>query len=62
MNDIALAHIAGLDADIVKLTALRDVLRHLAERCHGDDRPDCPILDDLEHHSCHCQGAKRSTK
>jgi hypothetical protein len=22
-------------------------LKHLAHNCHGDDRPDCPILDDL---------------
>lgn len=62
VKDIALAHIASLDADILKLTALRDVLRHLAERCHGDDRPECPILDDLEHNSCHSHEVKRSKK
>jgi Cu(I)-responsive transcriptional regulator len=47
VKKIALAHVAALDADIAKLTGLRDVLRHLAGQCHGDDRPDCPILDDL---------------
>jgi len=26
---------------------MRRTLVHLTERCHGDDRPDCPILDDL---------------
>jgi MerR family transcriptional regulator, copper efflux regulator len=26
---------------------MADSLRHLAAHCHGDDRPDCPILDDL---------------
>jgi MerR family copper efflux transcriptional regulator len=26
---------------------MRRTLVDLMERCHGDDRPDCPILDDL---------------
>ena len=47
VKKIALAHVAALEADIAKLTGLRDVLRHLAGKCHGDDRPDCPILDNL---------------
>jgi MerR family copper efflux transcriptional regulator len=47
VKDIALAHVAELDADIVRLTELRDALRHLANKCHGDDRPQCPILEDL---------------
>ena len=47
VKNIALAHVAALEADIAKLTGLRDVLRHLAGKCHGDDRPDCPILDNL---------------
>jgi hypothetical protein len=29
---------------------MRAALQHLVERCHGDDRPECPILDDLEQH------------
>jgi hypothetical protein len=28
-------------------------LKHLASHCHGDDRPDCPILDDLADPSAH---------
>lgn len=55
VKKIALAHVTALDADIAKLTGLRDVLRHLAGKCHGDDRPECPILDDLE-------GARASPK
>ena len=47
VKKIALAHVAALEADISKLTGLRDVLRRLAGKCHGDDRPDCPILDNL---------------
>ena len=26
---------------------MRDTLAELVERCHGDERPDCPILEDL---------------
>jgi MerR family copper efflux transcriptional regulator len=44
---LALAHIAELDSRIAELTAMRQALRHLAETCHGDQRPDCPILRDL---------------
>ena len=37
-----------LDRKIAELTAIRNAIADLAERCHGDDRPDCPILDELE--------------
>jgi Cu(I)-responsive transcriptional regulator len=47
VKEIALAHVAALDADIAKLTGLRDLLCNLAQKCHGDDHPECPILDDL---------------
>lgn len=44
---IALARIGEIDRRIADLRSLRRTLEILAERCHGDDRPDCPILDDL---------------
>jgi len=44
---IAEAHVAELDRKIAELSALRDSLKDLARRCHGDQRPDCPILADL---------------
>lgn len=44
---LALKHIAELDSKIEELQAMRAVLSELAEHCHGDARPDCPILDDL---------------
>jgi MerR family copper efflux transcriptional regulator len=47
VKEITLAHVAALDDRIAELTSLRNALHHLAEQCHGDDRPDCPILDDL---------------
>jgi Cu(I)-responsive transcriptional regulator len=45
---IAEAHVSELDEKIAQLTALRDSMQDLARRCHGDQRPDCPILADLE--------------
>jgi Cu(I)-responsive transcriptional regulator len=48
VKHIALAHVAELDAKIQHLSEMRDTLRHLAHCCHGDKRPDCPILNDLE--------------
>jgi Cu(I)-responsive transcriptional regulator len=44
---IATAHIRELDARIAELQAMRRTLDRLAASCHGDERPDCPILDDL---------------
>ncbi len=36
-----------IDTKIGELMSMRSTLSDLAERCHGDQRPDCPILDDL---------------
>lgn len=44
---IATEHVAELRAKIAELTAMCDALEHLAESCHGDQRPECPILDEL---------------
>jgi MerR family copper efflux transcriptional regulator len=41
------AHIRDLEARISELQGMAETLRHLARHCHGDDRPDCPILADL---------------
>ncbi|HEY9279589.1 MAG TPA: Cu(I)-responsive transcriptional regulator [Eoetvoesiella sp.] len=47
VKKLARQYIAELDQDILKLQSIRDQLEHLAECCHGDARPDCPIIDDL---------------
>ena len=44
---IAEAHIHDLRSRIAEMQAMANTLRELASACHGDDRPDCPILDDL---------------
>ncbi len=46
---IALEHVADLERRIAELSEMRDTLAHLAEHCHGDARPDCPILEGLAH-------------
>lgn len=44
---LARQHIAELDEDIRKLQSIRDQLEHLSACCQGDNRPGCPILEDL---------------
>ncbi len=44
---LALQHIDDLDRKIAELQTLKNALRQLAAKCRGDDRPECPILDDL---------------
>ena len=45
---IALEHVAELREKITELTVMCNTLNELAAVCHGDHRPDCPILHDLE--------------
>jgi len=47
VREIAQAHIADLDKRIAELEGMRRTLQHLVHCCSGDNRPDCPILDDL---------------
>lgn len=44
---LAEAHIRELDLKARELLAMKASLEHLVSCCHGDDRPDCPILDEL---------------
>jgi Cu(I)-responsive transcriptional regulator len=44
---IAGAHVAELGRKIAELEAMRRTLEHLVAHCHGNHRPDCPILEDL---------------
>jgi len=47
VKTIAMEHVRELEARIAELTAMDGALRELADRCHGDSRPDCLILRDL---------------
>ena len=45
---LALDHIAEIRAKIAAMTSMRDAVQALADACDGDERPECPILHDLE--------------
>ncbi|CAN5257096.1 Cu(I)-responsive transcriptional regulator [soil metagenome] len=47
VKQLAMSHVRDLEAKAAELQAMADTLRHLALHCHGDARPDCPILSDL---------------
>ena len=42
---IALEHIAELERKAEAIAAMTKTLKHLASHCHGDERPDCPIIE-----------------
>ncbi|SNS74139.1 Cu(I)-responsive transcriptional regulator [Pseudomonas segetis] len=48
VKQLAGEHIAQLNCKIRELTGLRDTLQELSDHCHGDHRPDCPIIKALE--------------
>ena len=45
---LALDHIAEITAKLAAMSTVRDAVQELADKCDGDDRPECPILRDLE--------------
>ena len=47
VKQLALAHAHDLSQRIAEMQAMQRTLERLAKHCHGDNRPDCPILDDL---------------
>jgi MerR family transcriptional regulator, copper efflux regulator len=44
---IAEAKLVEIDRKLAELIGLRETLRHLVHNCHGDSRPECPIMDGL---------------
>ncbi|HEY5898888.1 MAG TPA: Cu(I)-responsive transcriptional regulator [Burkholderiales bacterium] len=47
VKKIATRHVDDLKRRIAELESMVHTLEHLAEHCHGDHRPECPILEDL---------------
>ena len=44
---VAEEHLTAIDEKITQLQGMRETLSHLVDACHGDHRPDCPILREL---------------
>lgn len=51
VKKVALSHVAELEAKIGELQAMANTLRDLASNCHGNNRPDCPIIEELAEHT-----------
>ena len=53
---LAMEHVAELERKISEMQVMKATLEQLATNCHGDGRPECPILDGLAdepaHHHC----------
>ncbi|NMN73189.1 Cu(I)-responsive transcriptional regulator [Rhizobium sp. 57MFTsu3.2] len=47
VKELTQAKLTEIDRKIRELTELRRTLEHLVHACHGNDRPDCPILEEL---------------
>lgn len=51
VKKLALQHVAELDSHIRELQRMSLTLKYLASHCHGDHRPECPILEGLAENS-----------
>ena len=47
VKKVAAGHMDELKRKIAEMQSMLTTLQHLTHNCHGDSRPDCPILDDL---------------
>jgi Cu(I)-responsive transcriptional regulator len=56
---IAQQHMDELAQRIQAMQAMQRSLRQLLHHCHGDERPECPILDDLANHHKHMPALAR---
>lgn len=56
VKELARQYIEEIDQDIARLQAIRSQLQTLSDSCHGDDRPECPIIDVLSGSAECCSG------
>jgi MerR family copper efflux transcriptional regulator len=47
VKEIALRRVVDIDQKLKELSSMRATLFELVNKCHGDDRPDCPILNEF---------------
>lgn len=60
VKHVALEHIATLERKLGELQAMKATLEHLAVHCHGDERPECPILEELAAPRAHAGRRRKS--
>jgi MerR family copper efflux transcriptional regulator len=59
VKSLALGQMAEIDRKIAELKSVRRAIEKLTDCCHGDDRPDCPILEDLARPPTHADHIAR---
>lgn len=47
VKELAQKHIQTLEAQMAEMQAMLKTLKRLSQTCHGDERPECPILEEL---------------
>ena len=47
VREVAKRHVSEIERRLEEMESVRQTLMQLIHKCHGDDRPDCPILQDL---------------
>lgn len=62
VKEVALSHVRELRRKIAEMQAMARTLQHIADHCQGDERPHCPILEDLAQVSAKAPGAPRAAK
>lgn len=50
VKNIALKHKDELERKLQEVQSMLNTINNLVKNCHGDDRPDCPIMDELDCH------------
>lgn len=50
VKKIAMKHKTELEKKLKEIQLMLNTINNLVENCHGDDRPDCPILNELDCH------------
>jgi MerR family copper efflux transcriptional regulator len=53
VREIAKSHVVAIEEKVRELNSMRATLTRLIHACHGDERPDCPILDDIAGEATH---------
>jgi MerR family gold-responsive transcriptional activator of gol and ges genes len=49
VKSLAVKHMLELERKLEEIESMLKTLKHLTQHCHGDHRPDCPILDGIDH-------------